>query len=57
MAGHNNSLLIDPSLVKYHELNVHRHKHFRWTGRTAWITFTYVVVVPTIVGFMAYKTD
>lgn len=39
------------------ELNINRHKHFRWTGRTAWITFTYVVVVPTIVGIMAYKTD
>lgn len=34
-----------------------RHKYFRWTPRTAWITFAYVVVVPSIVGYVAYQTD
>lgn len=34
-----------------------RHHYFRWTPRTARITFMYVVVVPAIVGYIAYKTD
>lgn len=34
-----------------------RHQYFRWTPRTAKITFMYVVVVPTLVGYIAYKTD
>lgn len=34
-----------------------RHKYFRWTPRTAGITFAYVVVIPGIVGYLAYKTD
>lgn len=36
---------------------VNRYKHFRFNGRTAWITFVYVAVVPSIVGVMAYRTD
>jgi hypothetical protein len=38
-------------------MNTNRHKYFRWTPRTAWITFAYVLVVPTMVGILAYKTD
>jgi hypothetical protein len=38
-------------------MNSNRHKYFRWTPRTAWFSFTFVVVIPTIVGYMAYKTD
>ena len=34
-----------------------RYKHFRWTKRTAGITFVYVIVVPTIVGYLGYKND
>ena len=34
-----------------------RYKYFRWTPRTARITFAYMVVVPAIVGYIAYKTD
>ncbi|EPQ66392.1 hypothetical protein BGT96224_2538 [Blumeria graminis f. sp. tritici 96224] len=36
---------------------INRYKYFRWTGRTARITFAYVVVVPSILGYLAYKTD
>ncbi len=36
---------------------VNRHKYFRWTPRTAWLTFVYVVAVPTVFGTMAYVTD
>ena len=34
-----------------------RHKYFYWTKRTAFITFAYAVVVPSIVGYLAYTTD
>lgn len=38
-------------------MNSNRYKYFRWTPRTARITFTWVVVVPALVGYAAYKTD
>ena len=38
-------------------MSVNRHKYFRWTPRTAWITFAYVVAVPAVVGYMGYVTD
>ena len=34
-----------------------RHKYFRWTGRTARITFAYVVAFPALIGYLAYTTD
>lgn len=34
-----------------------RYKYFRWTKRTAAISFVYVFVVPSIVGYLGYKTD
>lgn len=57
MAGHNNSLNMDPALVKYANMYVNRHKYFRWTPRTAWLTFAYVVAIPSVFGYMAYTTD
>ena len=36
---------------------VNRHKYFRWTPRTAWLTFAYVVAIPSVFGYMAYTTD
>lgn len=38
-------------------MTVNRHKYFRWTPRTAWLTFAYVVVVPTILGTAGYMTE
>ncbi len=34
-----------------------RYKYFRWTGRTARITFAYTVIVPSIIGYIAYTSD
>ena len=34
-----------------------RYKYFRWTPRTAWITFVYVGLIPGIIGYVGYKTD
>lgn len=36
---------------------VDRYKHFRWTPRTAWLTIAYVVVFPSIIGFIGYKYE
>lgn len=34
-----------------------RHIWFRWTPRTARISFIYIAVVPAIIGYLGYKTD
>ncbi|KAF7879515.1 hypothetical protein EAF04_000711 [Stromatinia cepivora] len=57
MAGHNHSLAMDPALVKYNNMFTNRHKYFRWTGRTAGITFVFGAVIPSIVGYLAYTTE
>jgi hypothetical protein len=36
---------------------VNRHKYFRWTRRTAWISFAYVILVPTMLGTAGYMTE
>lgn len=36
---------------------INRHKYFRLTGRTARITFAYVVAFPAFIGYWAYTTD
>lgn len=38
-------------------MQTNRVKYFRWTPRTARITFMYVVFVPTLFGIVAYQTD
>lgn len=34
-----------------------RHHFFRFTPRTARITFIYTIVIPAITGYVAYQTD
>jgi len=34
-----------------------RHKYFRWTPRTAWLTIAYMVLIPGMFGYMGYVTD
>ncbi|KAF9734499.1 hypothetical protein PMIN03_000485 [Paraphaeosphaeria minitans] len=48
---------MDPALVKWNQMTVNRHKHFRWTPRTAWITFAYAILVPAMLGTAGYMTD
>ncbi|KIW04805.1 uncharacterized protein PV09_03990 [Verruconis gallopava] len=55
--GHANTLNMDPALVKYANLYVKRHEYFRWTPRTARIAFMYVIAVPSLIGYVLYKTD
>ncbi|CAL3964812.1 hypothetical protein PZA11_002267 [Diplocarpon coronariae] len=58
MAGHHkHPIALDPALVKYNNMWVNRHKYFRITGRTARITFAYVVAFPSLIGYLAYTTD
>ncbi|CAK1361943.1 hypothetical protein CBER1_09602 [Cercospora berteroae] len=56
MAGHN-AVNLDPALVKYANMYVKRHEYFKWTPRTAWITFTYVMAIPGIALYYAWTTD
>lgn len=38
-------------------MTMNRYRYFRWTPRTALITFNYVVVVPAILMAVAYSTE
>ena len=38
-------------------MTINRYKYFRWTPRTAWITVAYVLIVPSIFGYIGYSTD
>ena len=38
-------------------MHQNRYKFFRWTPRTAKITFWYVVAVPLALGVVAFKTE
>lgn len=38
-------------------MNKVRHQYFRFNARTAKITTIYMVVVPSIIGYIAWKTD
>ncbi|CAM1510361.1 Fc.00g006960.m01.CDS01 [Cosmosporella sp. VM-42] len=47
----------DPAYLKLQAMQKNRHMYFRWTPRTAKITFIYVALIPSIMGYIAYKTD
>ncbi len=36
---------------------VKRHEFFRWTPRTAWLSFVYVFAVPSCFLYLAYGTE
>ncbi|KAF2657610.1 hypothetical protein K491DRAFT_777013 [Lophiostoma macrostomum CBS 122681] len=55
MAGHGPE--VDPALVKWNQMMINRHKYFRWTPRTAGITFAFMVVVPGMLGVAGYMTE
>ena len=39
------------------DMYVKRHEFFRWTSRTAFLTFTYVIAVPSVFLYMGFATD
>ncbi|KAK3943011.1 hypothetical protein QBC46DRAFT_338982 [Diplogelasinospora grovesii] len=58
MAGlPHNKMAMDPALVRLGNMSAQRYKYFRWTPRTAWISFMFLGVVPACVGYVAYTTD
>ncbi|KLU87615.1 hypothetical protein MAPG_06612 [Magnaporthiopsis poae ATCC 64411] len=58
MAGlEHHKMAMDPAILKLGQMQTNRYKFFRWTPRTANITVMYLVVVPAILGVIAYKTD
>ncbi|EMD58625.1 hypothetical protein GGP41_006079 [Bipolaris sorokiniana] len=58
MAGHNHGMIhADPAIIKWATMTTNRHKYFRWTRRTAWITFAYVALVPGLLGAAGYWAE
>ncbi|KAH8890900.1 hypothetical protein GQ53DRAFT_747133 [Thozetella sp. PMI_491] len=47
----------DPAIVRLSHMIENRYKYFRWTPRTAWISFVYIVAVPATVGYLGYQQD
>ncbi len=39
------------------DMQINRYKYFRWNARTAWVSVAYMVIFPSLIGFIAYKTD
>jgi len=39
------------------DMYVKRHEYFRWTKRTAFLSFAYVIAVPSAFLYMAFKTE
>lgn len=55
--GGGSSVVVNTICLLLIDMTSNRYKYFRWTPRTARITLTYMVVVPAIVGYVAYKSD
>jgi hypothetical protein len=39
------------------DMYVKRHEYFRWTKRTAFLSFAYAIAVPSAFLYMAFKTE
>ncbi|KAF2965991.1 hypothetical protein GQX73_g7579 [Xylaria multiplex] len=50
-------MAMDPAIQKLGTMTTNRHKYFRWTPRSAGLTFVYAIAVPFVVGVIAYQTD
>ncbi|KAF1986403.1 hypothetical protein K402DRAFT_393881 [Aulographum hederae CBS 113979] len=57
MALNHGALAMDPALVKYANMSSNRMKYFRWTPRTAWLSFVWVFAVPFTLGYAGYITE
>ena len=44
-------------LTGFPDMMKHRYRHFRWTPRTAWISFVYMALVPGVLGYIGLKVD
>ncbi|ROW12580.1 hypothetical protein VMCG_00237 [Cytospora schulzeri] len=50
-------MAMDPAIVRLANMSTNRHKYFRWTPRTALITINFMVLVPSLLGAVAYSTE
>lgn len=39
------------------DMQNNRHKYFRWTARSGWLTVAYVVAFPAFIGYLGVVTD
>ena len=44
-------------MLIYADMFTNRYRYFRFTPRTAWITFVYVAVIPSILIYTAKQVD
>ncbi|EAQ91014.1 predicted protein [Chaetomium globosum CBS 148.51] len=50
-------MAMDPALVRLGNMTANRYKYFRWTKRTAALSFIYVIAVPSVLGYLGYHND
>ncbi|ROW14330.1 hypothetical protein VPNG_03928 [Cytospora leucostoma] len=48
---------LDPAIIRLNNMNNARYLYFRWTPRTALISFNYLILFPGLLGYAAYATD
>lgn len=48
---------IDPTIARIEFIKRARYQYFRWNARTSRITAIYLLVIPSIIGFISYNTD
>lgn len=48
---------LDPAIMRLNEMHENRYKYFRWTKRTAWLSFCYIIVGPAVCFSIGYFTD
>ncbi|KAK4137453.1 hypothetical protein BT67DRAFT_438715 [Trichocladium antarcticum] len=58
MAGlPHHKMALDPALVRIGNVSTNRYKYFRWNKRTVTVNIIFVLVIPSIIGYIGYKTD
>ncbi|KAK4146252.1 uncharacterized protein C8A04DRAFT_26070 [Dichotomopilus funicola] len=48
---------IDPAFARLENMQRNRYKYFRWNRKTAFVSFMYIIVVPSFVAYLGYATD
>lgn len=48
---------MDPAILRLNEMHESRYKYFRWTKRTAWLSFCYIILAPAACFSVGYLTD
>ena len=47
----------DRKLKQAIDMMINRYKYFRWTPRTAWISFVYMTVIPSALLYAGWRVE